>query len=314
LDLLDQIDLLDPAEPTDPQDPADPTGPRDPIDFMAPIAQMRDALVAARNADGGWPYYAGKASRLEPTVFALLALREEATAILGRWPRLQGLFVEPGGALNYGFNGQAAIALARSPESGAARSLIPGLVRARGLAMPPSVINRQDNSIQGWSWTDGTFSWVESTAWCLLGLKRIAGRSTDSDVRARFEDGRRFFADRVCKEGGWNDGNSNMLGADLPPYIPTTALALLAMHDHAADPVVQRGLTYLGERKLSEQGALALSLARICLGVYGEAGAEVEAAILSAWTRTAFLGGVHVTALGLYALTASSHGFEDFRV
>jgi hypothetical protein len=216
--------------------------------------------------------------------------------------------------LNYGFNGQAAIALARSPESAVARSLVPGLVRARGLAMPPSVINRQDNSIQGWSWTDGTFSWVESTAWCLLGLKRLAARSTDSDVRARFEDGRRYFVDRVCKEGGWNDGNSNMLGADLPPYIPTTALALLAMHDHAADPVVQTGLTYLGERKLTEQGGLALSLTRICLGVYGEAGSDVEAAILSTWTRTSFLESVHVTALALYALTASGHGFEEFRV
>jgi hypothetical protein len=105
-----------------------------------------------------------------------------------------------------------------------------------------------------------------------------------------------------------------MLGAELPPYIPTTALALLAMHDHAADPVLQRGLTYLRDRKLTEQGGLALSLTRICLGVYGDAGSDVEAAILSTWTRTAFLGGVHVTALGLYALTASGHGFEDFRV
>jgi hypothetical protein len=280
----------------------------------APIDGMRAALVAARNADGGWPYYKGKASRLEPTVFALLALGEDATAMLGRWPRLQGLFVDSGGALNFGFNGQAAIALARSPDSAVARSLIPGLVRARGLAMPPSVINRQDNSIQAWSWTDGTFSWVESTAWCLLGLKRLAAHSGDSDVRARFDDGRQFFIDRVCKEGGWNDGNSNMLGAELPPYIPTTALALLAMHDQAADPVVQKGLTYLRDRRLTEQGGLALALTRICLGAYGETGADLDAAILSAWTHTGFVGSVHVTALALYALTASGHGFEDFRV
>ena len=308
MEALGQIDLADL------RDPADLTDLLDQVDPMDPTSQMRAALMAARNADGGWPYYAGKASRLEPTVFALLALGEEAAAILARWPRLQGLFVDSGGALNYGFNGQAAIALARSPDSAAARSLVPGLVRARGLALPPSLNNRQDNSIQAWSWTDGTFSWVESTAWCLLGLKRLAARSIDPGVRARFEDGRRFFVDRVCKEGGWNDGNSNMLGAELPPYVPTTALALLAMHDHAADPVLQKGLTYLGERKLTEQGGLALSLTRICLGVYGEAGSDVEAAILSTWMRTAFLGGVHVTALGLYALTASSHGFEDFRV
>ena len=192
-----------------------------------------------------------------------------------------------------------------------ARSLVRS-VRARGCC--PLGDQQTGQFDQGWSWTDGTFSWVESTAWCLLGLKRLAARSNDADVRARFEDGRRFFVDRVCKEGGWNDGNSNMLGADLPPYIPTTALALLAMHDQAADPVVQRAFTYLGERKLTEQGGLALSLTRICLGVYGEAAADVEAAILSTWTRTAFLRRCARNGAQGCTLTAGSHGFEDFRV
>ena len=31
---------------------------------------------------------------------------------------------------------------------------------------------RQDGSLQAWSWVDGTFSWVEPTAWCLLLLKK----------------------------------------------------------------------------------------------------------------------------------------------
>ncbi len=38
------------------------------------LIDMRRALLSAANADGGWGYYPGKASRLEPTCWALLAL------------------------------------------------------------------------------------------------------------------------------------------------------------------------------------------------------------------------------------------------
>ena len=39
---------------------------------IAPV--LRTALLSGRNQDGGWPYYAGKTSRLEPTCAAFLAL------------------------------------------------------------------------------------------------------------------------------------------------------------------------------------------------------------------------------------------------
>jgi hypothetical protein len=274
---------------------------------------MRAALVAARNPDGGWPYHAGKASRLEPTVFALLALGEDTT-VLGKWPRRNGLFVDAAGEINVAFNGQAATLLARQRQTPIASALLDGLTRARGLAMPASVVNRQDNSIQAWSWTDGTFSWVESTAWCLLGLKRLSASQPSPDLLGRFEDGRRFFVDRVCKEGGWNDGNSNMLGTELPPYVPNTALALLSMRDHATDPLMMRGLEYLRAHRLDETGAMALALTRICLGVYGDRAEDVEAALDAEWRRTKFLDALHVTALAVYSHDAVASAFADFHV
>src|SRR5262245_59995163 len=40
------------------------------------IASLRDQLQKARNRDGGWGYYPGKSSRIEPTCWGLLALQE----------------------------------------------------------------------------------------------------------------------------------------------------------------------------------------------------------------------------------------------
>jgi hypothetical protein len=280
---------------------------------MDPIAQMRAALVAARNADGGWPYFPGKVSRLEPTLFSILALGEDPLPILRRWPRRDGLFVDAAGEVNVAFNGQAAMLLAAGRDS-LADDLKRALTAVRGERIPPSTINRQDNSIQAWSWTEGTFSWVEATAWCLIGVKRLARGSGDAALRARLDDGRRLLADRVCRDGGWNDGNSNMLGTELPAYVPTTAVALLALGKASGDPLVAPNLAYLERQRTAENGAMALALTRICLGVFGVPAADVDAALGAEWRRCAFLSNLHVTALALYALTQPPAGFEAFRV
>jgi hypothetical protein len=275
---------------------------------------MRAVLLAARNPDGGWPYFAGKASRLEPTVFSLLALGVDPAQVIVRWPRRDGLFVDAAGEINVAFSGQASLLFEPASHDPVALDLKRALIATRGERIPASTINRQDNSIQAWSWTKGTFSWVESTAWCLLGLKRLSRGDADGTVNMRLDDGRRLIADRVCRGGGWNDGNSNMLGTELPPYVPTTALALLALGNTPADSLVAPGLAYLERQRLVETGALALALSRICLGVFGRPADDVEAALAAEWARSAYLSNLHVTALALYALTAQAHGFEAFRV
>jgi hypothetical protein len=280
-------------------------------------AALRAALVAGRNADGGWPYYTGKGSRLEPTCAAILALRPsvpDIASVLDRWPRRDGLFVDGAGEINVAFNGLAAIALAPVRDRPVARELTAALVRSKGIVIPPSTINRQNNALQGWAWTNGTFSWVESTATCLIGVKRLVPAPRSADVTSRITEAERFLADRVCRDGGWNHGNSNMLGKELPPYVPTTAVALLALHDRPTDPAVVRSLAYLRRSRLAESGALALSLARIALGVYGFEAHDVEMALAREWARSAFLGNLHAIALALYALTNARSGFEAFRV
>ena len=43
-----------------------------------------------------------------------------------------------------------------------------------------------------------------------------------------------MLLDRRCRDGGWNYGNRRVLGADLPSYPETTALALMALDGHTA--------------------------------------------------------------------------------
>jgi hypothetical protein len=281
------------------------------------VNSLRSTLLSARNADGGWPYYKGKQSRLEPTCAALLALGHDPAplevAVLERWPRRDGLFVDAAGEVNVAFNGLAGVVLAGTTTP-VARPLFEALVAAQGVVLPDSPANRQDNSIPGWSWVDGTFSWVEPTAWCLLALKRLSHTRGSKSGRDRISSAERLLFDRVCHQGGWNYGNSNVLGKNLEPYLPTTALALLALRDRAAEPAVAKSLTFLESHRVSERSALALALTRICLAVFGRGAEDVGSALAEEWERSAFLGNLHVTSLALYALAASPTGYRAFTV
>jgi hypothetical protein len=287
-------------------------------------AELTHLLLAARNPDGGWPYQKGKASRLEPTCAATLALTADSRshnrlstsdlAVLEKWPRRGGLLVDASGEVNFGFNGFAGVLLSADPSSRLASELTEALIGARGARLPPATVNRQDDSIQAWPWIEGTFSWVESTAWCLLALKRLTKASHTARAAARIDDGQRLLADRVCRHGGWNYGNSNALGKDLIPYVPTTAVALLSLQDLPRAPHVLQSVSFLESHQQAENGALALSLASICLTVYNRPSADAIAALVADWMRTRFLENLHVMALTLYALTASTHGCEALRV
>src|SRR5918993_4172413 len=112
---------------------------------------LRKFLLRARNADGGWGYQAGKATRLEPTCWALLALGGTLErTVLEQWPCAGGLLLERhGGTPNYAFHGQALIVLrALNLEHTAGnRTLLAAMQRVKGMRLPASDINRQDNSL-----------------------------------------------------------------------------------------------------------------------------------------------------------------------
>jgi hypothetical protein len=271
------------------------------------LTLLREFLLRARNADGGWGYQAGKASRLEPTCWASLALGSTlAHTVLEQWPCADGLLLERhGGAPNYAFHGQALIVLrALNLEHAAGnRTLLAALQRVKGRALPPSTINRQDNSLQAWSWIDGTFSWVEPTAWCLLALKQWSATPGAVGDRTRIVVAEQMLLDRCCAKGGWNYGNANMLGQDLKPFVPTTALTLLSLRDRQPLPEVARSVAFLEREATSERSGAALALALMALRAYGRSTDAVRDTLVSLLPTTLNLGKIASAAMSLYALS-----------
>jgi hypothetical protein len=280
---------------------------------------MRQSLLAGANKDGGWGYYPGHPSRLEPTCWGLLALLagdpvagwspEPHVRFLRESQRPDGLLLEAAvrdeDRPNLGFNGLAALLVLQHPQlapEAFRAALVSAIARNKGIKVVPAEIYRQDNDLQGWAWIDASFSWVEPTCWCSLALKKSASNSPD--IRARISEADRLLADRCCAAGGWNYGNSNVLGQDLRPYVATTALGLLAMQDRPHDACVRRSLEYLKLRWLSERSAMALGLSLITLRTFGLPAEDVEASLRSQWERTRFLGSSHLIAMGLFSLQA----------
>ena len=302
--------------------PADQVRPRSPGTERAKVvAGLRDALTGLRNADGGWGYYPGKTSRLEPTCWALLALARHAgqpvdIEALRRWRRNEEWLVDADGTpINFAFNALAALTLLLHPEGVAqAHGLAAQLVRVKGMRLEQAVQLRQDNSLQAWSWIDQTFSWVEPTSWCLLLLKKIrkSAKAASAPADERIQIGERMLIDRVCKTGGWNYGGSNVYGQELWAYVPTTALGLLAMQDRREDPVVVRSLQFLQQDIGTERSAPALALALISLRVFGVKVDEFEADLMTKLDLSRSLGSTVALASSLYALAESRHGMEAF--
>jgi hypothetical protein len=290
-------------------------------------SEFQRGLLSAQAADGGWPYYAGRASRIEPTAWALLALSSQprtdrqvvgrARAFLRGLQSQSGLLVEPETpGPNLAWNGLALLAdiSAGNADAGLSRhATLTGLLSIKGIALEQdNTPVRQNNQLQAWSWTEGTFSWVEPTAWCVLAVKKSG--ASDALARTRLAEAEAMILDRVCDGGGWNYGNAQVLGQDLRPYVPTTALAAMAMQDRRQHSAVASSINWLKAHSASEPATMALSLSTLCLQVIGEPADVPYAQLLRQARNTYEFGNAHLTAMALYALTAAEHGATAFRL
>jgi hypothetical protein len=281
---------------------------------------LQRMLLADANSRGGWAYYAGKASRLEPTCWALLALSAPGVAGTGLAPHSQflsgcqqpnGWLVEdPHWPVNIAFNGLAAFTWSVRRELATdeqRRRLVAALVKSKGVKAPQSENFAQDNSLQGWSWIDSTFSWVEPTCWGLLALKKMRSAGfADQAAQARIPEAEQLLIDRTCRAGGWNFGNATVMHQDLRPYVPTTALGLLALQDRRNEPAVTRSVDYLENHWIDEVSAPAMGLSLACLNVYGRPLDKIEARLRAHAERAASFGNLHGVAVALFALSLNT--------
>lgn len=304
---------------------------RDVPEGQTALATLREAILSGRNRDGGWGYVPGKASRLEPTAWALLALlsdlssditRSVVESALGRlkaWQGSTGLMYEPDGECNLAFNAVALLAASAAHATAATpladrmtASLMTGLIASSGAALTDAR-DAEASSADGWPWRSGTYSWVEPTAWCLLALKRKGGPRTPP-YRDRIVRAEKVLRDRACRGGGWNYGNAVVLGQHLSPYVPTTAVALLALQDSRLSPAVREGLAFLESDWRREASGMSFALTAICFAVYGRDSSEARAALWAAFQRTHFLGNLCVAAMALVALSTEGHATRIFRL
>jgi hypothetical protein len=276
---------------------------------------LRRALLAGANATGGWAYYAGKAARLEPTCWAELALGTRTPShsgeFLSKCQQSTGWLAEDlRWPVNIGFNGLAAFTWLALPDlatDDARRRLLAALSASKGVAAPPSDVSIQNNALQGWSWIDGNFSWVEPTCWGLLALKKARRRGlAGAEAHARIDEADRLLIDRTCSSGGWNYGNANMLHKNLRPFVPTTALGLLALQDRRKEPAVARSLAFLEDHWADEISATSLGLSCICLTVYNRPVNAIAARLREQVDRTRSFANLRGIALALCALAPTA--------
>lgn len=216
------------------------------------LESRRALLKACQNPDGGWGYFPGKTSWLEPTAYVLLALSGERDAAVERgwdlvrsWQRQDGAFRPCAAVDEPHWSTSLVLTLHRVTGvfDGAFESGLRWLLSSAGAEgrpffrmahwLRPSVVEF-DPSLAGWPWELGATSWVEPTAHALMALRCCARSLCRPDLAARIATSERMLLDRRCRDGGWNFGNRRVLGADLPSYPETTALALMALNGHAA--------------------------------------------------------------------------------
>ncbi|MFN8059267.1 MAG: hypothetical protein U0Q12_08875 [Vicinamibacterales bacterium] len=275
-----------------------------------------------RSADGTWGYAEGRAGRLEPTAWAAIALSGSssppvADEVLRSWPSAQGLYHESRTTpVNVTFNGLALLALLASGRPGAASTaLLRALLAKSGRTLPDSPVSRQNNALRGWAWVDDSFSFVEPTSTCLLAIKRAHRLGlSDPAMAGRVDEAERLLVDRACEGGGWNYGNSNVFGRSLPPYVPTTALALLALQDRPALPAVETGLERLRRLALTEGSTLALGLTALCLSVFDWDVTPLLDQLETMLERRRVPENVASLAIAAYALSVTDHGASAIRI
>ena len=230
------------------------------LSSSATVQQVERSLSDLRISGGGWSYQHDGRPQIEPTAFALLALAAhdskhlpgdlipaELAALTQRQAADGSFHVLDGYEKSTWPTAFAALALTQlKPDSPALANAVHWLLGQQGQTTLDYEAYRRDFDIDprlaGWSWTNGTFSWVEPTAWVVLALKR-AGLSDHSRVR----QGVALLLDRAFEEGGINYGNRLVFGRPTEPVPSDTAAFVLAMAGEPDQPRIAAARRYLIE-------------------------------------------------------------------
>ena len=275
-----------------------------------------DILRRSQNPDGGWSYYSGKQSWLEPTFYGALALHgdpaaDRAWSLIKSWQQPDGSWPPTAGAAISGWGGALCLTLAhlRGEVDGTYLKGLAYLLKTAGteselwrraLARVGLLNPGRNLSLKGWPWKEGTSSWVEPTAHTLIALKKAYAVVPAPELTERIQSGEALLLDVRCKDGGWNFGSPWTLGEDQRSYPETTALALLGLQGRAeAGSSVDLAKRWLPETPSS----LARAWITIALRLHG-------AAVPEALTPLTGQGSPDLMVVALEALGAADGNYR----
>jgi hypothetical protein len=266
-------------------------------------------LLEAQDEQGGWPAIPGFPITTESTALGLLALSfasgepsgagaNRARAWLrsrqrpdGSWPHSDQVDA------SHWATSLAIVALSRFSEerssTDAAAEWLLGqegrrsgwLTKLMFLLFPERKVIQLDPDLIGWPWYPDTFSWVEPTSYSLIAVKSLRPDLKGRRARDRIDEAERMILDRECMGGGWNYGNSKVLGEELWPYPDTTALALIALQDFPRPEILEQSLTALREMVEDRASVLSLALAVLALQLHGR-----DVSLVRSWLVERFEG------------------------
>ena len=194
----------------------------------------------------------------------------------------------------------AVLAWGGSPEHVSARSnAVTFLLSVYGKhwnKLPDSPL-AHDTSLRGWSWTEGTHSWVEPTSMALLALK-TAGYGN----HARVKEGVEVLMDRQLPSGGWNYGNTSVYDHEMRPQPDMTGIALVALVGLVQEKELKRSLKYLQESVSRLKTPRSLGWAILGLGAWQSRPMESERWIGECVKRQERYGTYDTTLLSLLLL------------
>ena len=121
----------------------------------------------------------------------------------------------------------------------------------------------------GWPFFPGASAWVSPTAISILALEKARRDQTAAAViQQRIDIGRQFLLDRICRDGGWNYGRSNVLGVEAPSYPETSGQALLALNQ-VKSPKLDKALAAAQQYASACQSSEGLSWLQLGLQAHG---------------------------------------------
>jgi hypothetical protein len=250
---------------------------------------VKDSTAALRlrqtqNSDGGWGYFPGKQSWLEPTFYAAIALQGEPAAdhaweLLKSWQAADGGWRPSADVQVPSWGTSLCVTLAQSrgelgdPFQKGVQWLLSSkeaeLALWKRLLFRTRLFGEPDRNLDlmGWPWKPGQVSWVEPNTHAIVALKQATPKVSSARLRERIRMGEAELLDVRCADGGWNYGSHRALQVDLVAFPETTALALIGLQGR---PDLGKSLALATRMAGETTSPLARAWLTIALRLHGE--------------------------------------------